>query len=144
MQFPFGDPDWLGSPGSPLDPNISIIPRWEDPRPDLIDDHNLWVRLLRRLFYQDKDLWGLFHALRCGGSTLIFDGDKIVVELSQEWDLLFRAKVRAKYLHPKAKLLQEALDVLATEFAKIPRGESIGIGSSEGQVQEIPDGAESI
>lgn len=49
-----------------------------DPRPDLVYDHGLWVRLLARAYgldgHQPNGLYGAFHGLRCLGARLADDG----------------------------------------------------------------------
>lgn len=109
------DEEWLRSPGDPLDPATPIYPPWQDPRPDMQGDHELWVKLLTHLFETNREIWGLFYSLRCGGCYLIFDSEANgwIVETSNEWDLAFKAKVRKKYIMPKAKEYGEALHVLA-------------------------------
>ena len=40
-----------------------------DPRPDLTEDHRDWVAVLAAA-WQDSELHGLLHGLRCGGARL--------------------------------------------------------------------------
>src|SRR5690625_2190083 len=41
-----------------------------EPRPDLEEDSRLWIAVLSMAWYRDRQLHGLLHGLRCGGSRL--------------------------------------------------------------------------
>ena len=51
---------------------------WQDPRPDLVEDHIRWTALLARAYHLDgRDPNGAFGALygaRCCGARLVIDG----------------------------------------------------------------------
>lgn len=41
-----------------------------DPRPDIGEDHHLWVELLAQAYRQDRDLHGILHGFRCAGTMI--------------------------------------------------------------------------
>lgn len=46
-------------------------PYTEDPRPDLQEDHQLWIRLLELAMKRyGEELAGILHGFRCGGTRL--------------------------------------------------------------------------
>ena len=48
----------------------NLILKITDPRPDLIEDSELWTRLLELASERDKDLAGTLHGFRCQGTRL--------------------------------------------------------------------------
>lgn len=63
---PWIAPDWADR----IDPATGLPLRWLDPRPDLHEDHALWVRVLAAAWQDGQELHGLLHGLRCGGARL--------------------------------------------------------------------------
>jgi hypothetical protein len=64
-------------PSLPSEEQIIGKPIYQDPRPDLADDHHLWNELLLyALKFQPQDqqkseeFCGVLHGLRCGGTRL--------------------------------------------------------------------------
>lgn len=55
----------------PTNSQQPILPSRFDPRPDLVDDHMQWIAVLSIAWYRNRQLWGLLHGFRCGGSTLV-------------------------------------------------------------------------
>ena len=129
---------------NPFTADAQLIPRWQDPRPDLEGDHVLWVDLLSRLFKSDRKLWDIFYGLRCGGAYLTFSHGEAIVNLSPEWDLPFKTKIRRKYLHHREAAMRNALQTIqqSTELtdATPTAIESGDPGSTIPAVLERPEG----
>jgi len=63
--------DALTYPQNPHNPQNRTDERPNDPRPDLTDDHRLWVYLLRWAWLDDNlDALGALHGVRCCGAQL--------------------------------------------------------------------------
>lgn len=50
-----------------------------DPRPDLTADSKSWTSLLHLAWYEDHDLWGALHGLRCVGGRLMRSEGRTVI-----------------------------------------------------------------
>lgn len=101
------DEQWVDTPAT-----RTLIPRWQDPRPDLQDDHAVWVQLLTQQFPQEA-LWLVLHGLRCSGARLRQEGAEWILQQSDEWDMGTRVRVRKKYLLPQAAALSAAFQGLS-------------------------------
>lgn len=54
-----------------IDPATGMLLRRLDPRPDLCEDHDLWVAVLSTAHQMgDHATGGLLHGLRCGGARM--------------------------------------------------------------------------
>ena len=61
-----------------------------DPRPDLLDDHPIWERLLGYVQkYEPPSLHGVLHGVRCGGAMITIgpDGARLLPRIDPEGKL---------------------------------------------------------
>lgn len=90
----------------------------KDPRPDLVSDHVLWVALLTTAKERNSDLFGILHALRCGGASLERDKDFGMLIRPGEWEKTEYEAFRAKYLVPRKA---EVVEILRAAAARLPQ-----------------------
>lgn len=95
----------------------------KDPRAELEGDHVLWVALLTTARGTDKTdsetgLFGVLHALRCGGAALERDRDFGMLISAGEWDKAQYDAFRAKYLAPRRVEVVQALKAAAAILPK--------------------------
>ena len=50
---------------SEIDWRTGMLLRHQDPRPDLEEDHHLWVKVLTEAYRRNVELFGVLHGLRC-------------------------------------------------------------------------------
>lgn len=98
----------------------------KDPRSDLEADHVLWVALLTTARGMDKTdsregLFGVLHALRCGGAALERDKDFGMLVSAGEWDKAKYDAFRDKHLAPRRAEVVQALKAAA---AILPKAQS--------------------
>ena len=80
-----------------------------DPRPDLTQDHTLWMDVLNIAKRTNIEIYGILHGLRCGGSTLTM-GDYILnFQFSQEFSSDFKNHIKQKYIQPNIKVIKKVL-----------------------------------
>ncbi len=85
-----------------------------DPRPDITEDHSLWIPLL--FLAKSKDtLWDVFHALRCGGARLKENPVFGMTILPGEWIKAEYNELKLKYLTPN----KDAVLAILKEAAKL-------------------------
>ena len=87
-----------------------------DPREDLIEDSELWVALLSRLWDMKKNVYGVFHALRCGSSHLALVDNKIKFTFGEDFNGDFLKKIKEKYLDPNKDFIQVVMNILAKDM----------------------------
>lgn len=87
-----------------------------DPRPDLEDDHHLWVALLAEARRIDpapgteRSLHGLLHGLRCGGCRLRWtDAGRLRLDYSELLETWEEAELREGWLIPQAAGITSAV-----------------------------------
>lgn len=90
----------------------------KDPRSDLEPDHVLWVALLTVAREKDLELFGILHALRCGGASLERDKDFGMLIRPGEWQKTEYEVFRAKHLVPRKA---EVVEVLKAAAARLPQ-----------------------
>lgn len=99
-----------------LGPAAALGPAlWEDPRPELAEDTNLWRRLLFAAYVEGHDpdsLFWILQGLRCYGAALRLGKSTAILEHG-EIDAAEYAQWRAQYLAPKAGELRPLLAELA-------------------------------
>lgn len=99
---------------------------WEDPRPDLADDHHLWQRFLKLAcnLPDEKnafELVGVLNGIRCGG-TLLVKGQsgyilRPLIDPKRGWSSQQEyEEMRDKYLKPHQKHIKVLLQVLKREY----------------------------
>lgn len=90
-----------------------------DPRPDLAQDHYLWMRLLNMVYVKDglvvDGLTGALHGLRCCGAVLIRGEDGYLRLAPGEIAAAEYATLRTQYLVPHAAELVALLKALSLE-----------------------------
>ena len=92
-----------------------------DPREDdLVEDNHLWQLLLERFWSMKKEVYYIFHALRCGSSLLNFDGKKINFTFGKDLKEIdgFIEKIKKKYLLKHKDFIQIAMNTLAKDLIK--------------------------
>lgn len=90
----------------------------KDPRPDLVSDHVLWVALLTTAKERNSDLFGMLHALRCGGASLERDRDFGMLIRPGEWQKAEYEAFRVKHL---ALRKAEIVEILRAAAARLPQ-----------------------
>lgn len=83
-----------------------------DPRPDLAQDHSLWISLLIEAKKKDASVPGIFgilHCLRCGGARLEFGQNMQLCIRPGEWGVEQYEEYKIKYLRPNAAAIKELL-----------------------------------
>lgn len=93
----------------------------KDPRPDLVSDHVLWVALLTTAKERNSDLFGILHALRCGGASLERDKDFGMLIRPGEWEKTEYEAFRAKHLAPRKAEVVEALRLAAQRLPQLQK-----------------------
>ncbi|MHB1296847.1 MAG: hypothetical protein ACYC4R_17870 [Anaerolineae bacterium] len=100
-----------------------MVPKlWLDPRPDLAEDHRLWLALLEcavaRADATGEPFWTL-HGFRCLGARLTLSGRGTLVMHAGEMDAQDYQQARARYLTPMLATLKatfaEALSLVEAE-----------------------------
>lgn len=89
-----------------------------DPRPDLSKDAKIWVELLKRMFNIKKELYYIFHGMRCAGSKLELKDENIKFTFSNEFDDNKISEIREKYLIPNKDLIKITMRTLAKDMNK--------------------------
>jgi len=101
---------------------VSVV----DPRPDLVEDADLWERVLAVSKETDpapgteRSLFGLLHGLRCGGCRLRRTGTSLKLDyepLLAWWD---KEQLLSKWLMPAKEELRLVFTQVAKELA--PQG----------------------
>jgi hypothetical protein len=87
-----------------------------DPREDLKDDTIIWVELLSRLWSLKKDLYYVFHGLRCAGSKLTLYPEDIKFTFSEELNEDIIDKARKEHLTPNKDLILMTMKRLARDL----------------------------
>lgn len=90
----------------PLKPPPDCETYYYDPRPDLTEDHELWIRILTEAYWycqgdaRLEQLYGSLHGLRCGGAKVqrMLTGNLKL--LPGEWQTMEWKQATAKYLGP--------------------------------------------
>ncbi len=86
-----------------------------DPRADLNGDHEAWVRLLHFAKQsRDSEVWGVLHALRCGGALIRRDARFGYRILRGEWTESGYREFRDKYMASRGQEIQRLLKQAAT------------------------------
>lgn len=111
-----------------------MVPGEQDPRPDLVEDHLLWERVLAVAHEQNTDLWGVLHGLRCCGAKLGRTGGRLMLRPRVDptgsqalWpDEQAWARDRQTWLLPRAAAVQAVLEAvdqgaLPCEAPSVPR-----------------------
>jgi len=93
----------------------------KDPRPDLEADHVLWVALLTTAREKDMGLFGVLHALRCGGASLERDKDFGMLIRPGEWEKTEYEAFRAKHLAPRKAEVVEILRLAAKRLPQVQK-----------------------
>lgn len=99
---------------------------WEDPRPDLTEDHHLWRRLLKASHNLPDEqeaykVTGVLNGIRCGG-TLIVRGNggyvlRPLIDPKRGWSSQEEYEaMRDKYLKPHLQSIKVLLQVLKQDF----------------------------
>lgn len=83
-----------------------------NPRPDLVEDADLWARLLLKAYPIDGNnphglFWAL-HGLRCCGARLRVGATSLILERGEMAEDEY-ARLRAQYLVPRAGQLKRLL-----------------------------------
>ena len=92
-----------------------------DPRPDLQADSKLWESLFMVTLelFGDNRLMTILHGIRCGGTSLLLDGDRYILrpEIGDHcWESEAEyKKIRDSWLKPNSKEVKQALDLLYKE-----------------------------
>jgi len=90
-----------------------------DPRPDLAQDHYLWMRLLNMAYDRDGSdvdgLAGALHGFRCCGAVLLRGDDGYLRLAPGEIAADEYAALRERYLVPHAAALVALLKALSVE-----------------------------
>lgn len=90
----------------PLKPPPDCETYYYDPRPDLAEDHEIWVRILTEAYWycqgnsRLEQLYGSLHGLRCGGARVQEMQAGNLKLLPGEWKEGEWKQVTAKYLGP--------------------------------------------
>lgn len=83
-----------------------------DPRPDLVEDSDLWEALLD-LVGDDPDLWGVLHGFRCAGLRIVEGSRGFVLRPrlpSEIWQTEDEYKKdRERWLLPRKERIAKAL-----------------------------------
>ena len=101
-------------------------PPWEDPRPDLEDDHHLWQRLLKLCCNlpddeQGLELCGVLNGLRCGGTRLVRGKSggfilRPLIDPRLGWENREEYEyIRDKFAKPHAETIKVLLKVLTDD-----------------------------
>jgi len=81
----------------------------KDPRPDLNEDHGYWIALLTVAKERSQKLFGILHALRCGGARLVKDIKTGLRILPGEWEPERYNEYKVKYLRPNVNAIKSLL-----------------------------------
>jgi len=101
-------PDYLAAYHSkrwPLikDPITGLFLWQQDPRPDIQDDHDLWVEVLITAYRRDGRLHGVLHGFRCAGCKLVEEDGR----LKLKGNYPEYAEDRRKWLMPMKEAVME-------------------------------------
>lgn len=98
---------------------------WEDPRPDLADDHKLWQRFLKAAHNLPDEkiafqVTGILNGIRCGGTLLVKGNNGFVlrplIDPDKGWGSLQEYEyMRDKYMKPHIESIKVLLAVLKQE-----------------------------
>ena len=119
----FGEPEMVEEvevlePVVPVPEDAVPSPRpLVDPRPDLVEDSELWTRFLHLAEDENKKLTGALHGFRCQG-TRIVQGKKGYL-LRPELDPSKGWKSRQEYEKERDKWLMPHIDVIAELLKKL-------------------------
>jgi hypothetical protein len=99
-----------------------------DPRPDLIDDSNLWQCVLETAIHADpfpetpNSIYGLLHGLRCGGATLeVSKQGKLRLDYSTliEVGIWTDRDLRSNWLLPAASGIKQVFRLAEQQFPDV-------------------------
>lgn len=93
----------------------------KDPRPDLESDHVLWVALLTTAREKGSDLFGVLHALRCGGASLERDRDFGMLIRPGEWQKDEYEDFKTKHLASRKAEVVAVLKAAAKRLPEVQR-----------------------
>lgn len=94
------------TPPAPPKPRPSDL----DPRPDLHDDHRLWIAVLTAAWQMDKHLHGLLHGLRCCDARLTYQAGRLKLDYQPvlaESSILDEQRLRSEWLDPRKEQIKE-------------------------------------
>jgi hypothetical protein len=103
---------------TPEQPQEEVSPGVKDPRPDLVDDSELWAALLELAGYRSGELFGALHGMRCMGTRIRRASKGYVYILRPDidptgclaWETEEQYKeARDKWLKPHSEILKELL-----------------------------------
>jgi len=89
-------------------------PIWEDPRPDLAEDHAAWDRLLRMAHDRNEDVCSVLAVLRAAGARLERGATGWMIRPG-EWPRAEYEEFRKEYLTPRKDEISELLRELKKE-----------------------------
>lgn len=102
---------------APVAPDVEqlALMRYQlDPRPDLVEDHRDWMVVLAVALYNDPQLHGLLHGLRCCGARLELrqssKGPFYKIDYSALLARWNEQELRQKWLEPRRQEIKDVLD----------------------------------
>ena len=119
----FGEPEMVEEvevkrPVVPMPEDAVPSPRpLADPRPDLVEDSELWTRFLQLAEDENKQLTGILHGFRCQGTRIVLGRSGYV--LRPELDPDKGWKNRQEYEKERDKWLMPHIDVIAELLKKL-------------------------
>lgn len=109
----------------PLKPPPDCEIYWHDPRPDLKEDHELWIRVLTEAYWycqgdpRLEQLYSTLHGLRCGGARVQRMPAGNLKLLPGEWKEDEWKQITAKYLGPYKEEVKAILMLAQATEVKI-------------------------
>ncbi|GEA17767.1 hypothetical protein [Moorella sp. E306M] len=109
----------------PLKPPPDCETYWHDPRPDLAEDHELWIRVLTEAYWycqgdpKLEQLYSTLHGIRCGGARVQEMPTGNLKLLPGEWKEDEWRQVTAKYLGPYKEEVKAILMLAQATEVKI-------------------------
>ncbi len=88
-----------------------------DPRPDLKQDTDLWQLVLACAgCYNDTQIFGNLHGLRCAGALLQLNGNDLAFKLPSEWDKITKTEIKQEYAIPYIKQFKQIFKFVAEVY----------------------------
>jgi hypothetical protein len=93
-----------------------------DPRPDLLEDHTLWLMTLKTAINIDNETYNVLHGFRCGGAKLVYNpndqnfklkmeprlGDNTIWTTQREWE-----QYKSEWLMPLLSNIQQIFNTVS-------------------------------
>jgi len=95
---------------------------FNDPRPDLKEDHLLWQDVLMSACKLNKELFINLHGFRIAGTTLIFASKNLKPIYPKDWDEKTSNEKRKKYLIPHKDDINTIFKKIFNKHMKIKNG----------------------